>query len=168
MLGQLMCLCLFLQVHWRVRCTGHMWQHSRAGEQAEAALPKTPRSHAIHRRRSQRVDPRMPAPIPTPSLELQHAGARPYCVWPRHVAQSVFVLRFIPNNGWDQNHTVIRHDVHKLCNIVSCKKAYFISCVQMRVLPKLVEPPQNRKRKSWESIFCTRKKSIQGQYCNKM
>ncbi len=140
MLGQLMCLCLFLQVHWCVRCTGHMWQHSRAGEQAEATLPKTPRSHAIYRRRSQRVDPRMPAPVPTPSLELQHAGARPYCVRPRHVAQSVFVLHFIPNNGWDQNHTVIRHDVHKPCNLVSCIKASYSIKYQaeMRVLPNLV------------------------------
>lgn len=89
------CICLFLQVHWCIRSTGHMRQHSRAGEQTEATLPKTPRPHAIHRRGSQRVDPRMPAPVPTPSLELQHAGARPHCVRPCHVAQSVFMLHVI-------------------------------------------------------------------------
>ncbi len=158
-----MCLCLFLQVHWCFRRTGHMWPHFRAGEQSEAALSETPRSHAIHRRRSQSVDPRMPAPVPTPSLELQHAGARPYCVRPRHVAQSVFVLHFIPNNGRDQNHTVIRHDVHKPCNLVSCIKAsYSINYqAEMRVLPNLVcQNHPKIKRKTKKYIFHKEKANL--------
>lgn len=72
---------LHLQVH---RCAGgpcDLRQHPRLGEQAAATLPAPPRHHAGHRWGHQGVDQRVPAPVQTPSLELQHAGPRPHRVW---------------------------------------------------------------------------------------
>lgn len=78
-----------LQVHWGARCSSDLRQHSRPGEQAAAALPAAPRPDAVHRRGSQRVDQRVPAPVQESPLELQHARPRPHGVWQGDAAKWV-------------------------------------------------------------------------------
>lgn len=62
-------------------------QHSRLGVQAAPAVPGTPGPDAVHRRGSQRVDPGVPASVPTPPLELQHIGPGQHVVRPGDAAK---------------------------------------------------------------------------------
>lgn len=49
----------------------------------EEAVPALPGPHAVHRRRCQDGDPRVPVPVQTSTLELQHRGQL-LCFWTCH------------------------------------------------------------------------------------